>query len=118
MCLDAVTLDEIPPPVLGSSPSLPPAPRFPITLDQSSLCAKCGDVTMHVCWFPDRFNASTPVMQHGSDVCIGGEEGEIAFINLEGFQLPDQYFHVLSAYLQPFSLILSHQRDLQHSTFP
>jgi WD40 repeat protein len=65
------------------------APSSFIYIDQNSICIKRQDRTLRICWLPDYFKPTTPVVQHGDHVCIGGEEGMIAFINLGEFTIPD-----------------------------
>ena len=75
------------------NPALPFSPSdstpFPISLDENSLCVKNNSLTFHICWLPDYFVPTTPVAQHGNHVCIGGEDGMMAFIHLDGFTIPD-----------------------------
>lgn len=72
-------------------PSLPPfidPIQSPFYLDRNSLCIRSRDVILHICWLPDYFKPTTLVAQNGNHVCIGGEEGMIAFINLDGLRMP------------------------------
>lgn len=61
----------------------------PVYLDQTSLCIKQGDNTLRLFWLPHYFKPTTPVTQHRNHVCIGGEEGMIAFVNLDKLVMPD-----------------------------
>ena len=79
------TITTPPTPVHAHLPQNHPS----VYLDQNSLCIKRKNVTLHICWLPDSFEPTTPVAQHGNHVCVGGKEGQIAFINLKGLQIPD-----------------------------
>jgi len=80
------------PPVQLHFPSLEmidnPHPS-PFYLDKNSLCVKHWGLTLRLCWLPDYFRPAAPVTQHGNHVCIGGNDGMIAFIDLDQFALPD-----------------------------
>jgi WD40 repeat protein len=60
-----------------------------VYLDQNCLCIRRQDTILGVCWLPDYFEPTTSVVQHGNQVCIGGKEGMIAFIDLDGLAIPD-----------------------------
>jgi len=57
--------------------------------DKNSLCVKRQGLTLRPCWLPDYFHPTTPVAQHGNHICIGGQHGMIAFVDLDQFALPD-----------------------------
>ena len=61
----------------------------PFYLDKNSLCIEHQGLTLRLCWLPDYFIPSTPVTQHGNRVCIGGDNGMIAFIDLDELAVPD-----------------------------
>jgi len=80
------------PPVQLHFPSLemidnPHLSRF--YLDKNSLCIRHQGRTLHLCWLPDHFSPSTPMMQHGNCICIGGSAGMIAVVDLNQFALPN-----------------------------
>ena len=50
---------------------------------------KRNNVTLRICWLPDYFEPTTPVAQHGNHICVGGRDGEIAFIDLKGLRIRD-----------------------------
>ncbi|KAF8325406.1 quinon protein alcohol dehydrogenase-like superfamily [Cantharellus anzutake] len=58
------------------------------TLQHRSLCVKHQDATLHICWLPDFFEASTTVNYDKDKVWIGGQGGEIIFVDLSEFKLP------------------------------
>lgn len=85
-------------PTLETITDPPPSPIIPfsgapsspdIYLDQNCLCTKRQDTMLRVCWLPDYFEPTTSVVQHGDRVCIGGKEGRIAFIDLDGLTIPN-----------------------------
>jgi len=61
----------------------------PFYLNKNSLCIKHQGLTLRLCWLPDYFRPRTPLTRHGDRVCIGGDNGMIAFVNLDQFALPD-----------------------------
>ncbi|KAF8309178.1 cytochrome cd1-nitrite reductase-like protein [Cantharellus anzutake] len=67
------------------------SPRIPVFLsqDRRSLCAAKGERTIHLCWLPDWFETSTDIAQYGELVCLGGEKGEVLFLDISGFEMPD-----------------------------
>ena len=91
-CIGASTLKKVRQP--GSSVPADvttfPAPRLPVFIsnDRRSLCLQKGNQTIHFCWFPDSFQASS-IAKYKDLVCIGGEHGEILSIDLGGFEVPD-----------------------------
>ena len=90
--IDASTLKEVKKPWWRVSVGVTtfPAPRFPVSLsdDKRSLCLKKGGQTIHFCWFPDSFEASTEVGQYKDTVCLGGRGGEVLSIDLARFKVP------------------------------
>ena len=68
-----------------------PAPRFLVFLSDGKrgLCLKKGDRTIHFCWFPDSFVASSEVVQYKDMVWVGGSSGKALSIDLAGFEVPD-----------------------------
>jgi len=76
------------PPVQLHFPSLKMIDTSLIYLDNNSLCVKHQGLTLHLYWLPDYFIPCTPVAQQGNCVCIGGEDGMIAFVELNPFALP------------------------------
>lgn len=61
----------------------------PLQMDQNRLCLKRDDITLPICCLPDHFKPTTPAIQHKDLVCIGGESGLIALINLNQLTIPD-----------------------------
>ncbi|KAF8307846.1 uncharacterized protein EI90DRAFT_1932932 [Cantharellus anzutake] len=97
--LDAFTVDfsndgeELQDPLQWISTDIPiyPPPRMPVFLsrDRRSLCAVKGERTIHLCWLPDWFETSTDIAQYEELVCLGGEKGEVLFLDISGFEMPD-----------------------------
>jgi len=81
------SLDDVTGSLSTSFRSAPLSSR--VYLDGNSLCVKSEDIALHTCWLPDYFEPTTPVVQHGKNVCIGGKEGMIAFVDLDGFGSPN-----------------------------
>ena len=63
----------------------------PFYFDENSLCVKHQGLTLCLCWLPDYFRPYTLMTLHGNRVCVGGWDGELAFIDLDQFALPDIY---------------------------
>ena len=81
------SLDDVTGSLSTSFRSTPLSSR--VYLDGNSLCVKAGDIVLHACWLPDYFEPTTSVVQHGENVCVGGKEGMIAFVDLDGLGSPD-----------------------------
>ncbi|KAF8337383.1 WD40-repeat-containing domain protein [Cantharellus anzutake] len=72
-------------------PTIYPPPRMPVFPSQNrrSLCAVKGERTIHLCWLPDWFETSTDIAQYEELVCLGGKKGEVLFLDISGFEMPD-----------------------------
>jgi len=63
--------------------------NVPLQMDQNRLCLKRDDITIPICCLPGYFEPTTPAIQQGNLVCIGGTSGLIALINLDRLTIPD-----------------------------
>ncbi|KAF8337386.1 uncharacterized protein EI90DRAFT_2645256 [Cantharellus anzutake] len=82
---------EYPPPWASTDVTVSPPPRTSVVLsrDGRSLCFLQGDKTIHLCWLPDWFKNSTDVEQCEGLACVGGQEGEVLFLHMSRFEIPD-----------------------------
>ena len=91
--IDASMIKEVDPPGswVPADVSTFPAPRFLVFLSNGKrgLCLKKGNRTIHFCWFPDSFMASSEAVQYKDMVWVGGSSGEALSIDLAGFEAPD-----------------------------
>lgn len=70
-------------------------------MDQNCLCLERYNKTLPICCLPGYFKPTTPAIQHENLVCIGGESGLTALINLDRLTIPDHY--LLASFFTPCS---------------
>jgi len=63
-----------------------------VEFDLECLCVRQANETFCICWLPDSFKVVHPIsqkmVQDGSWIVIGGEDGEILYVDFKGLQLP------------------------------
>jgi len=87
--IHADTLEDVQPPQLWRPAFSVPPFHFPIFADDQSLYLKQEESKVHFCWFPDYFNCTGAVAQSGNVICVGGGNGEVAFVDIMKINIPD-----------------------------
>ncbi|KAF8319815.1 WD40-repeat-containing domain protein [Cantharellus anzutake] len=78
-----------PSPSQAESPSS--APTVVLDSSENSLYVKREGGSLRLCFLPDYFEATTPVVQNESYVCIGGKSGEVVCVELDPASPSVQY---------------------------